>query len=49
MYNNTLINITKYNSIFVVYLMLTFAKMGFGEETSYANPKRNPYVTIFSK
>ena len=32
--------------IFIVFLMLTFIKMGFGEITSYADPKRNPYVTI---
>lgn len=36
-------------SIFMLFLILSFTKDGFGIETSYANPKRNPYQTIFSE
>lgn len=34
---------------FLVFLALSFIKDGVGIETSYANPKRNPYQTIFSE
>ncbi|GAA5088538.1 hypothetical protein GCM10023337_10240 [Paenalcaligenes hermetiae] len=34
---------------FVVFLTLSFVKDSMGVETSYADPKRNPYQTIFSK
>lgn len=34
-------------SVFLCFLILTFTKVGIGEETSYANPKLNPYKTIF--
>lgn len=34
---------------FLVFLALSFIKDGMGIETSYANPKRNPYQTIFSE
>lgn len=33
---------------FVLFLLLLFIKDGMGIETSYADPKRNPYQTIFS-
>lgn len=33
--------------IFLIYLLLNFIKDSFGEKTSYADPKRNPYQTIF--
>lgn len=36
-------------SIFMLFLILSFTKDGFGIETSYADPKRNPYQTIFSE
>ena len=32
---------------FLVFLALSFIKDGMGIETSYADPKRNPYQTIF--
>lgn len=34
---------------FLLFLTLSFIKDGMGVETSYANPKRNPYQTIFSE
>lgn len=34
---------------FLIFLALSFIKDGMGIETSYADPKRNPYQTIFSK
>jgi|SRR5690606_19510938 len=36
-------------SIFMLFLILSFTKDGFGIETSYGDPKRNPYQTIFSE
>ncbi|WP_148561847.1 EpsG family protein [Thiopseudomonas alkaliphila] len=32
---------------FIAFLLLSFIKEGFGVATSYADPKRNPYQTIF--
>lgn len=34
---------------FIAFLILSFIKEGRGIETSYADPKRNPYQTIFSE
>src|SRR5690606_38932510 len=34
---------------FLAFLMLTFFKLSFGIPTSYADPKRMPYQTIFSE
>lgn len=34
---------------FLGFLILSFIKDGMGIETSYADPKRNPYQTIFSE
>lgn len=36
-------------SIFMLFLIFSFTKDGFGIETSYTDPKRNPYQTIFSE
>ena len=36
-------------AVFMIFLLLSFIKDGMGIETSYANPKRNPYQTIFSE
>lgn len=33
---------------FVCFLMLSFIKNSIGAETSYSNPKRNPYQTVLS-
>jgi len=33
---------------FLVFLVFAFIKDGMGVETSYSNPKRNPYKTVFS-
>lgn len=35
--------------VFILFLTLSFIKEGLGVETSYANPKRNPYQTIFTE
>lgn len=32
---------------FLLFLLLTFSKVGFGIPTSYSDPKLNPYQTIF--
>ncbi len=32
---------------FIAFLILSFIKDGMGVETSYADPKRNPYQTVF--
>lgn len=34
-------------SAFLVFLILSFIKLSIGTPTSYADPKRNPYQTIF--
>lgn len=34
--------------LFLLFLILYFTRIGMGNETSYANPKLNPYQTIFS-
>lgn len=34
---------------FIGFLLLSFVKDGLGVETSYADPKRNPYQTIFTE
>ncbi|MBE0471496.1 MAG: EpsG family protein [Methyloprofundus sp.] len=36
-------------TVFLLFLILSFSKEGIGTETSYADPKRNPYQTIFSE
>ena len=36
-------------ALFILFLFFAFVKDGMGIETSYANPKRNPYQTIFSE
>lgn len=36
-------------AMFISFLFFAFIKDGMGIETSYANPKRNPYQTIFSE
>lgn len=33
--------------IFILFMLISFIKASIGKETSYADPKRNPYQTIF--
>lgn len=35
--------------LFLGFLFISYIKLGFGVETPYGDPKRNPYVSIFSK
>lgn len=35
--------------LFVIFLLLSYSKMGMGVKNSYGNPKLNPYQTIFKE